>query len=70
MSTPFPEHGARGPGGASRQATALRGERVTVTTGHLGEFVVDLAMFGWFPNSLPSEEVETETAYGGGQGDT
>jgi hypothetical protein len=31
-------------------------EGVTVDAGHLGEFTVDLAAFGWFPEQLPSEE--------------
>jgi methylated-DNA-protein-cysteine methyltransferase-like protein len=35
----------------------LRGEGVTVNTGSLGEFVVDLAEYGWFPRQLPSEEL-------------
>ncbi|MCJ1379334.1 hypothetical protein MMC17_002435 [Xylographa soralifera] len=46
----------RGPGGASAQAVALRREGVVVSTGHLGELSVDLGTFGWFPDSLPSEE--------------
>lgn len=47
---------ARGrPGGAARQAAALRTEGVTVDTGHLGELLVDLAAYGWFPETLPSE---------------
>ena len=48
----------RGPGGASRQAAALRLEGVTVTMGDLGELMVDLGTFGWFPHSLPSEAAE------------
>ncbi len=28
---------------------------MTVSTGNLGELVVDLAEFGWFPIQLPSE---------------
>lgn len=27
-------------------------------TGHLGELTVNLVTFGWFPDGLPSEEVE------------
>ncbi|MCJ1476939.1 hypothetical protein MMC13_005608 [Lambiella insularis] len=46
----------RGPGGASAQAIALRREGVVVSTGHLGELSIDLSTYGWFPNSLPSEE--------------
>ncbi len=34
--------GNRGPGGAARQAAALRQEGVTVGTTALGEFIVDL----------------------------
>lgn len=46
----------RGPGGAARQAAALRQEGVTVGRGQLGELMVDFGTFGWFPNRLPSEE--------------
>lgn len=49
---------SRGPGGASAQAIALRREGVVVSAGHLGELSIDLSTYGWFPNSLPSEEVE------------
>ncbi|KAI4231436.1 MAG: hypothetical protein LQ349_005613 [Xanthoria aureola] len=52
----------RGPGGASRQAAALRQEGVTVETTALGEFIVDLSIFGWFPTRLPSEEDATTGA--------
>lgn len=31
---------------------------MTVTTGPLGELMVNLAEFGWFPRILPSEEAE------------
>ena len=48
----------RGPGGATRQATALRAEGVTVNTGNLGELTVDLNEYGWFPTILPSEAAE------------
>jgi hypothetical protein len=44
------------PSGAANQAQVLRGEGVTVNTGSLGEFMVDLAEYGWFPRQLPSEE--------------
>lgn len=43
------------PSGSRDQATALRAEGVTVTTGALGELMVDLVEFGWFPVELPSE---------------
>ena len=49
---------SRGPGGAQRQAAALQQEGVVVSTGSLGELSVDFAVYGWFPASLPSEEVE------------
>ncbi|CAL8581422.1 Alkyltransferase-like protein 1 [Xanthoria parietina] len=52
----------RGPGGAARQAAALRQEGVTVGTTALGEFIVDLSIFGWFPTRLPSEEDATTGA--------
>ena len=48
----------RGPGGATRQAAVLRSEGVTVGVGHLGELSVDLAVYGWFPDFLPSDEAE------------
>ena len=44
------------PSGAANQAQVLRGEGVTVTTGNLGELMVDLAEYGWFSRQLPSEE--------------
>jgi methylated-DNA-protein-cysteine methyltransferase-like protein len=44
------------PSGAANQAQVLRGEGITVTTGNLGELMVDLAEYGWFPRQLPSEE--------------
>ena len=48
----------RGAGGAARQAAALRREGVNVTAGNLGELMVDLRTYGWFPSSLPSEVAE------------
>ncbi|KAL2265819.1 hypothetical protein VTJ83DRAFT_6919 [Remersonia thermophila] len=44
------------PGGAQNQAAVLRAEGVVVTTGPLGELMVDLDEYGWFPEVLPSEE--------------
>ncbi|KAL2117295.1 hypothetical protein VTJ04DRAFT_9463 [Mycothermus thermophilus] len=44
------------PAGARNQAAALQAEGVRVTTGALGELMVDLAEYGWFPDVLPSEE--------------
>lgn len=52
------DHFRRGPGGATRQATELRREGVTVGTGHLGELMVDFGTYGWFPEMLPSEADE------------
>lgn len=46
------------PTGSQDQAAALRAEGVTVTTGALGELMVDFGEFGWFPEALPSEEGE------------
>ncbi|KAK4225786.1 6-O-methylguanine DNA methyltransferase [Podospora fimiseda] len=43
------------PSGALNQAAALELEGVTVTTGALGELMVDFAAYGWFPASLPSD---------------
>ena len=31
---------------------------MTVTTGALGEFMVDFSEYGWFPRRLPSEVAE------------
>lgn len=45
--------GRRGASGAARQADVLRGEGVDVGRGSLGELTVDLAVYGWFPESLP-----------------
>lgn len=45
----------RGPGGAARQAVALRQEGVMVEDGSLGELRIDFATYGWFPSHLPSE---------------
>ena len=50
----------RGPGGASRQAAFLRREGVSVVTGQLGELTVNLEIYGWFPDFLPSQEAEAE----------
>lgn len=48
------------PGGATRHALALRGEGVTVDARRDGRYVVDFAVFGWFPHVLPSEEDEED----------
>ena len=54
----------RGPGGATRQAAALRREGVTVRNGALGELTIDLGTYGWFPSILPSEEAEYSESEG------
>jgi methylated-DNA-protein-cysteine methyltransferase-like protein len=46
------------PSGAANQANVLRGEGVTVTRGNLGEYLVDLSEYGWFPRQLPSHAAE------------
>lgn len=46
---------SRGANGASQQATALEAEGVQVTRGSLGEYSVDFATYGWFPDILPSD---------------
>lgn len=50
----------RGPGGAARQAAALRQEGVIVDNGSLGELSINFGTYGWFPNRLPSEEADDE----------
>lgn len=54
--------GQRGPGGASRQAVALRAEGVEVSQNAMGEFLVDFGRYGWFPPMLPSEAEEVESS--------
>lgn len=54
-----------GPGSAERQAEVLREEGVEVQVDSMGEFYVDMARFGWFPNQLPSEEGLEEELEGG-----
>jgi methylated-DNA-protein-cysteine methyltransferase related protein len=49
---------ARGVDGARRQADALRREGVQVDRNAMGEYSVDFAEYGWFPDLLPSEEAE------------
>ncbi|KAL7624229.1 Alkyltransferase-like protein 1 [Parahypoxylon ruwenzoriense] len=46
------------PSGARNQAAALREEGVTVTTGALGELMIDFSQYGWFPDELPSDNEE------------
>ncbi|GAB1312758.1 Alkyltransferase-like protein 1 [Madurella fahalii] len=57
------------PSGARNQAAALEAEGVTVTTGALGELMVDFAEFGWFPRILPSEEAQGLVASDGDEDD-
>jgi len=51
----------RGANGAARQETALVQEGVEVGRGDLGERTVDFSTYGWFPDSLPSNESEDES---------
>jgi methylated-DNA-protein-cysteine methyltransferase-like protein len=44
------------PSGSQNQAAALRAEGVEVSTGALGELMVDFKEYGWFPDELPSEQ--------------
>lgn len=46
-----------GPGSAQRQADALQQENVEVTTDSMGEWYVDFSRYGWFPTSLPNDDV-------------
>ncbi len=50
------------PSASQNQATALRNEGVTVTRAALGELLVDLDEYGWFPGQLPSEDAERQEA--------
>ena len=40
----------------------LRAEGVEVTQNAMGEYLVDLSRFGWFPSVLPSEAEELESS--------
>ena len=42
----------RGPGGARRQADALRAEGVEVSRSAMGELSVSFVEYGWFPDEL------------------
>ncbi|KAJ4248690.1 Alkyltransferase-like protein 1 [Fusarium torreyae] len=46
------------PGGSRSQAQALEAEGVQVETNAMGEHSVDFSEYGWFPETLPSEENE------------
>ncbi|KAI9739397.1 MAG: hypothetical protein M1818_005085 [Claussenomyces sp. TS43310] len=52
------------PSGVTSQANALRAEGVTVDANTMGELMVDLGEFGWFPRVLPSEAGPDMTAPG------
>lgn len=51
---------SRGVDGARQQATAIEAEGVQVTRGSLGEYLVDFATYGWFPDRLPSDLSEDD----------
>ncbi|KAF2852787.1 hypothetical protein T440DRAFT_466364 [Plenodomus tracheiphilus IPT5] len=62
----------RGPGASDQQAVLLRREGVEVSQDAMGQYSIDLAEYGWFPDVLPSEaglvessdeEAEDEAAY-------
>lgn len=57
----------RGPGSAERQAEALRQEGVQVDVDSMGDFYVDFARYGWFPERLPGEESEDSEDEGDAQ---
>ncbi|KAI0874936.1 MGMT family protein [Hypoxylon argillaceum] len=57
------------PSGARNQAAALRAEGVIVSTDALGGLSVDFAEYGWFPDSLPSEEADEEEDWASGSED-
>lgn len=44
------------PSGAANQATELQREGVEVTRTAMGEYTVDLEVYGWFPEELAEEE--------------
>lgn len=46
------------PSGSRNQAAALEAEGVTVTTGPLGELMIDFTEYGWFPRILPSDAAQ------------
>lgn len=52
----------RGPSAASHQADALRREGVEVREDAMGQYTVDLAKYGWFPDVLPSESDQVESS--------
>jgi methylated-DNA-protein-cysteine methyltransferase-like protein len=52
----------RGPSAASHQADALRREGVEVREDAMGQYTIDMAKFGWFPDVLPSEAELVESS--------
>jgi methylated-DNA-protein-cysteine methyltransferase-like protein len=52
----------RGPGSAGRQADALRREGVEIREDAMGQYTIDLAQYGWFPDVLPSESGLVESS--------
>ncbi|KFA51420.1 hypothetical protein S40293_03224 [Stachybotrys chartarum IBT 40293] len=47
------------PEGSTNQADALRAEGVEVVRGAMGEYHVDFADYGWFPEELPETDPST-----------
>jgi hypothetical protein len=58
----YVDKGQRGPSAASHQADALRREGVEVREDAMGQYSVDLAQYGWFPDTLPSEDGVVESS--------
>jgi methylated-DNA-protein-cysteine methyltransferase-like protein len=52
----------RGPDTGSHQADALRREGVEVREDAMRQYSVDLAQYGWFPDTLPSENGAVESS--------
>ncbi|KAF2027384.1 MGMT family protein, partial [Setomelanomma holmii] len=52
----------RGPSAASHQADTLRREGVEVREDAMGQYTIDLARYGWFPDVLPSEAGMVESS--------
>lgn len=52
---------SRGPGtnGAERQRQALEEEDIQVVVGRTGDLKVDLKVYGWFPDRLNPETVDS-----------
>lgn len=48
------------PGSAARQAEVLREEGVEVDTDAMGEFYVDFARYGWFPDPEVFDEEQEQ----------